>query len=115
MYPVDELDTVVGLDDCPRPDIGAPLPLVLGDDYSLVLAHLVSEPDPKWDGSYATVVSPQSEELLVAIVRFRRPYAHMFGPPNDEAFRGHPLAERGLEAIRCRRCTAPPGYASLSA
>lgn len=23
-------------------------------------------------------------------------YAHMFGPPNDEAFSGHPLASRGL-------------------
>jgi hypothetical protein len=29
-------------------------------------------------------------------VRFVRPYASMFGPPNDEAFAGHPLAERGL-------------------
>src|SRR5262249_17054638 len=98
MYPVDERDTVVGLDDCPRPDIEGPLPLVLSDDYNLVLAYLVSEPDPNWDGSYATVVSSQSEELLVAVGRFRRPYAHMFGPPNDEAFRSHPLADRGLEA-----------------
>src|SRR4029453_19179478 len=96
MYPVDELDTVVELPDCPRPDIGAPLPLVIADDYNLVLAYLVAEPDPAWDGSYATVVSPRSEELLVAVVRFRRPYAHMFGPPNDEAFPGHPLAKRGL-------------------
>jgi len=98
MYQVDELDIVVGLDDCPRPDIGAPLPLVLGDDYNLVLAYLVAEPDPHWDGTYVQVVSPQSEGLLVAVIRFHRPYAHMFGPPNDEAFTGHPLAARGLEA-----------------
>ena len=32
----------------------------------------------------------------MVVVRFRRPYAHMFGPPNDEAFEGHPLAARGL-------------------
>jgi hypothetical protein len=31
------------------------------------------------------------------LVRFTRPIAHMFGPPNDEAFAGHPLAQRGLE------------------
>ena len=98
MYQVDGLDTVVELTDCPRPDIGAPLPVVLADDYSLVLAYLVSEPDPNWDGSYATLVSPESEGLLVALVRFQRPYAHMFGPPNDEAFHGHPLAQRGLAA-----------------
>jgi hypothetical protein len=98
MYPVDERDTVVELSDCPRPDIGAPLPVVLADDYNLVLTYLVSEPDPNWDGSYVTVVSPESEARLVAIVRFRRPYVHMFGPPNDEVFHGHPLAHRGLAA-----------------
>ncbi len=98
MYSVDDLDAVVELPHCPRPDVGAPLPLVLGDDYGLVLAYLISEPDPNWDGSYVTAVFPQSDGLLVAIVRFTRPYAHMFGPPNDEAFHGHPLAQRGLAA-----------------
>ena len=33
----------------------------------------------------------------IAVARFVRPHAHMFGPPNDEAFHGHPLAGRGLE------------------
>ena len=32
-----------------------------------------------------------------AIVRFTLPRASSFGPPNDEAFAGHPLAARGLE------------------
>jgi hypothetical protein len=32
MYPVDEHDTVVEIGDVPRPDIGAPLPLVVADD-----------------------------------------------------------------------------------
>jgi hypothetical protein len=31
-----------------------------------------------------------------ATVEFEQPFAHQFGPPNDEAFLGHPLAERGL-------------------
>src|SRR5262245_55241111 len=96
MYEVDSLDEVVELTDAVRPDAGAPLPLVLADEGHLHLAYLASDPDPDWDGSYTTVVSPESEGLAVALVRFVRPSAHLFGPPNDEAFAGHPLAARGL-------------------
>lgn len=32
----------------------------------------------------------------MAVVKFQRCTAHIFGPPNDEAFAGHPLADRGL-------------------
>jgi hypothetical protein len=96
MYEVDSLDTVVELHDAPRPDVGAPLPMVLCDEHHLLLAYIASERDPAWDGSYATVVSPESEGMAVACVRFKWPSAHLFGPPNDEAFRGHPLAARGL-------------------
>jgi hypothetical protein len=100
VYEVDALDEVIELGDAPRPDAGAPLPLVLSDEGHLLLAYLVSEPDPAWDGSYTTVVSPESDGMLVALVRFRRPSAHLFGPPNDEAFAGHPLAARGLGPYR---------------
>lgn len=31
-----------------------------------------------------------------AIIDFQRYLSYMFGPPNDEAFDGHPLANRGL-------------------
>ncbi len=31
-----------------------------------------------------------------AVISFRRHRAFTFGPPNDEAFSGHPLASRGL-------------------
>jgi hypothetical protein len=96
MYEVDSLDVVVELHDAPRPDMGAPLPMVLCDEQHLLLAYIVSEPDPAWDGSYATVVSPESEGMAVACIRFKWPAAHMFGPPNDEALSGHPLADRGL-------------------
>jgi hypothetical protein len=98
MYQVDERDSVVKLDDVPRPDIGAPLPAVVASEHHLDLIYLVSEPDPNWDGTYINVVGPDSEDRLVARIRFERPYAHMFGPPNDEAFSGHPLAPRGLAA-----------------
>lgn len=100
VYEVDSLDTVVELRNAPLPDIGAPLPMLLCDEHQVLLAYLVSEPDPRWDGSYATVVSPESEGMAVACVQFKRPSAHMFGPPNDEAFSGHPLAARGLRPYR---------------
>jgi hypothetical protein len=96
VYEVDLLDTVVELRNAPRPDIGAPLPMLVCDEHCLLLAYLVSEPDPAWDGSYVTMVSPETEGMAVACVRFKWPSAHIFGPPNDEAFSGHPLAARGL-------------------
>lgn len=40
-------------------------------------------------------IGPQDGAEAVGVVRFRA-CAHMFGPPNDEAFGGHPLAGRGL-------------------
>ena len=98
MYEVDDRDTVVELHDAPSPDVGAPLPHLICDEHHVLLAYLINEPDPAWDGSYVNVVGPDSEGYPVAVVRFDRPYAHMFGPPNDEAFYGHPLAKRGLES-----------------
>src|SRR5262245_2414249 len=96
MYQVDERDSVIELRDVPKLDVGAPLPAVLAAEHQLDLLYIVAEPDPNWDGTYVTVVGPGSEGQLVARITFERPYAHMFGPPNDEAFSGHPLASRGL-------------------
>lgn len=100
MYQVDQRDVVVQLHDVPRPDIGAPLPTVVAAEHQLTLVYLVSEQDPDWDGEYVRVVSPSTEGRLIARIRFERPYVHMFGPPNDEAFSGHPLAARGLAPYR---------------
>jgi hypothetical protein len=95
VYEVDDLDEVVELHDVPQSNVGAPLPHLICAEHSLLLAYLVNEPDPAWDGSYVNVVDPNSEGG-VAVIQFDHPYAHMFGPPNDEAFLGHPLADRGL-------------------
>lgn len=77
MYTVDELDVVVALSEIPKPEAGAPAPVVLANEQSLVL-------------SYRTATAP------FAFVRFSMPYLHIFGPPNDEALDGHPLWGRGL-------------------
>lgn len=95
MYEADDQDGVIELDDVPEPDIGAPLPHLVCAENRLVLAYHATEPDPDWDGTYVKIVGPETEGT-VAIVTIQQPYAHMFGPPNDEAFHGHPLASRGL-------------------
>ena len=97
MYHVDELDRVVKLHGFPQSSVGAPCPLVLSDELVTVVAFYVEENDENWDGTTVRVVHPDSDGELVALLRFDRCYAHLLGPPNDEAFSGHPLAGRGLQ------------------
>ena len=97
MYSVDANDRVITLRTAPLCDGGAPLPFVLAHENRLLLAYVLREPDPAWEGTTVEAVTPHTSGRAVAIVSFRRPYCHMFGPPNDEAFSGHPLADRGLK------------------
>lgn len=97
MYEVDALDTVVESAEAPQPDAGAPLPIVVCDEHHLLLAYAVSFSCASWDGNQITMMSPEWGGMTIACVQFKWPLAHMFGPPNDEAFSGHPLADRGLE------------------
>lgn len=96
MYSVDHRDHVSEIADVPQSDTGAPLPVVFASEHRIVLIYVVSEPDPNWDGTYVNLVDSKTEREKIARIHFDRPYAHMFGPPNDEAFRGHPLAARGV-------------------
>jgi hypothetical protein len=97
MYSVDERDEVVALEGLPQSSVGAPMPIVLADEHRVILAYYVEERTPDWDGSTARVVYPGEGTEPIAIVRFSHCRAHLFGPPNDEAFAGHPLASRGLK------------------
>ena len=96
MYSVDERDKVRTLESVPQSSFGAPIPVVLADEHRVVLAYYLQESAPDWDGSTVRVVSPDDGDEPIAIVRFSCCIAHMLGPPNDEAFAGHPLANRGL-------------------
>jgi hypothetical protein len=81
MYQVDGDDEVVRLDDVPAPSAGASEAHVLCNDHHLFVAYRTAE---IWEE--------------IAVVEFQPfYYALSFGPPNDEAFDGHPLATRGLE------------------
>jgi hypothetical protein len=95
MYEVDDEDEVVVLETAPQSSIGAPNPIVLAGEHDVFLAYLLDDPDDG-DGTSVRIVGVDTDGELVAVVRFRHCSAHMFGPPNDETFSGHPLADRGL-------------------
>lgn len=96
MYSVDSLDEVVEVTGLPQSSIGAPCPMILAGEHRLHLAYLLENRSQEWDGTTVRALDESSTGEPVALVEFSRAYAHMFGPPNDEAFSGHPLASRGL-------------------
>lgn len=97
MYQVDEKDSVEELQDIPQSSTGAPIPLVIADEHRVILAYCVEDRSPEWDGTQIRVLDPVGSDEPIAIVRFQRCKVHLFGPPTDEAFAGHPLASRGLQ------------------
>lgn len=96
MYSVDSLDEVVEVTGLPQISIGAPCPMILAGEHHLQLAYLLEHRPQEWDGTTVRILDESSPGEPVALVEFSRAYAHIFGPPNDEAFSGHPLASRGL-------------------
>lgn len=96
-YTVNERDTVQPLAEFPQSSVGAPTPMILASEQALFVAFYLEQRDPNWDGTTCKMVTPDTNDESLAVVRFSGVTAHFFGPPNDEAFSGHPLAERGLE------------------
>lgn len=93
MYEVDENDRVVTLEGIPQSSARAPEPVIIGNEHRVVLAYRVQSAEI-WDGKTVRIEDREGKEPI-ALVRLEC-RAHMFGPPNDEAFSGHPLASRGL-------------------
>ncbi|MBX3085625.1 MAG: hypothetical protein KF716_28570 [Anaerolineae bacterium] len=71
-------------------DCGAPLPVVISNNWRTFLIFLSAEADE--DGNFP-----------FALVEFKRSASVKFGSPNDEVFRGHPLYGRGLEPYTAQR------------
>ncbi len=67
------------LDNLPLQDSGAPEPRVIATENKLTLTYVTQDGDD------------------VAVLSFLRPWAHSFGPLNDEALNGHPLYALGLK------------------
>ena len=99
MYQVDGKDRVEELDLLPPSSVGAPIPTLLQYEHHVLVAYYIEQIDSDWDGKSIRSVNQNSETEVVAVVRFDTS-ATMFGPPNDEAFHGHPLASRGLRPYR---------------
>lgn len=95
MYVVDGKDEVVEIDNLPQSSVGAPIPTVVASESSVLLIYYLQETPDDWDGQTVKMISSDSFEPLI-IIKFKRCTVHMFGPPNDESFSGHPLASRGL-------------------
>jgi len=88
-------DEIVALDSLPPCETGAPSPIVLADEFRTFVAYYaraIASTQATWD---AVPISDPMEEPVV-LLEFSLCYAHLFGPPNDEAFSGHPLFEKGL-------------------
>jgi hypothetical protein len=96
MYAVDRKDKVVEITSVPQSSPGAPLPVVVSSEYQTVLGYLTHD-EVNWD-------NPRPEDFQrterVAIVTFKHCSIYMFGYPNDEVFKSHPLAEGGLGPYR---------------
>jgi hypothetical protein len=96
MYELTSNDKVVKITNIPKSDPGAPSPIVLASENNLVLVYQGFE-NIDWEKSYEEAFPNGPQNRLIAVVRFGRVMAHMFGPPNDDTIEGHPLAEKGLE------------------
>jgi hypothetical protein len=76
-----EQPVAIEITEFPKMDTGAPCPLVLADEYRVVLSYYLREFP---DGHLSTVVSFESART------------HSLGGPSEETLHGHPLWDNGL-------------------
>lgn len=89
-------ESLVELAGIPQSSIGAPCPMILTSEHFLHLAYAVEEPLEPGEGITPVMPGEYAPGRTCALIRFEHPYAHIFGPPGDEALQGHPLAPLGL-------------------
>ena len=97
MYTVDDLDFLVQLRNVPQSSVGAPCPMILCGEHSLHLAYFLEFPNDDDEMKSAQEGGAYEKDDACLLVKFVRWYAYSFGPPNEEAIHGHPLAYRGLQ------------------
>src|SRR5918995_788660 len=99
MYAVDSEDQVEPLGGIPQCSAGAPDPVVMADEGSVVVAYYAAGKPIDWD----TARPEDLGDEQVVVLRFEGVHSMMFGSPNDEALHGHPLADRGLDPYAAHR------------
>ena len=92
MHTIGKHDRIRELIDVPLPSSDSPEPLVVVDERTLVVSYSTAKPST---GQADGAGLPPADEAA-AIVVFRQCYASHFGPPNDDAYASHPLADQGL-------------------
>jgi hypothetical protein len=93
MYQIAHKDEVVSLEEAPQSSVGSPRPMVFANENNVVLSYYTQEKEFWQDSPPPQHVTPFESNALITLKQCR---VHMFGSPNDEAFSGHPLANRGL-------------------
>lgn len=71
-------DQLVRITDFPLASAGAPVPVVLADEHTVVLVYYMDQEDK------------------MAVITFSRCLTYKSGPPNEEAISGHPFYCKGL-------------------
>jgi hypothetical protein len=73
---------------------------VLADEVRTFVSYYARVTDQGDRSAWDVLPASDPQEEAVVLLEFSGCYAHLFGPPNDEAFSGHPLASRGLQPYR---------------
>ncbi len=91
-------DRPIEISTLPQSSVGAPCPMLIAGEHTLLLGYYLEKGrlGSQWSEAPVRPQTPNDSDDLCAVLKFSQTYAHMFGPPNDEAFAGHPLAARGL-------------------
>lgn len=99
--------------DLPQSCIGAPLPSLVADEHTLFVCYLLEARAPDWDGSTIRMLDVDSAGEPTVVLKVRPCWAHLFGPPNEEAIAGHRLAKLGLEPFSAFEVTGSAWIADL--
>lgn len=109
-------DSVVELNEFPRPDTGAPCPVILPKERQLWLAYYIHHDDPSFEEKYSNIWCDSDEKCVdscYAVVRMLS-LAHTFGPPGEDDFETHPLSKLGLRPFMVAEVKNSSWLASLT-
>jgi hypothetical protein len=85
-------------------DIGAPMPHLIQSESRTFLTFYLSDPRPDWDGTSVEILDPTSPSpVSLGVIQWLSCDGAVLGGPNDEAYRGHRLWERGLSEVGAYR------------
>jgi hypothetical protein len=81
-------------------ETGAPVPVVLSNEYKLYLLYYYQKSSVDISNSDMPIERNNKEDRGVAVITFKNHLIYKFGYPNAEALQAHPYYTLGLEAYR---------------